>query len=79
MKSEGRWVASLTNYGEDNKENKVEESNPQPDQNSVAAEMSDKVCEQSMLCDSWKQMGLKMFESNNISGGTFNINFNIKN
>ena len=73
-----REVSSILNsYGKDQNAKNDSESEPQA---SVAVQISgSKTIEQNLLCENWKQMGMKMFDSNNISGGTFNINFNIKN
>ena len=73
-----RKMSSILNsYGKDQNAKNDSESEPQA---SVAVQISgSKTIEQNLLCENWKQMGMKMFDSNNISGGTFNINFNIKN
>ena len=75
-----REMSSILNsYGKDKKAKNDAESEPISTQAPVAVQISgSKTIERNLLCENWKQMGMKMFDSNNISGGTFNINFNIK-
>ena len=66
----------LNNYGREEKSRSNKENEITP---AVIVEANDSDESPQTLCDNRKQFPMKMFESNSITGGTFNINFNIKN